>query len=214
MTVMRLTKLGHACLHLTDGDASVLIDPGAFSGGFEELTGLSAVLITHQHFDHLDPQRIGALLAANPQALVVCDPDTAPQLAEQGIQAQVGTAGTVFDAAGLAIEVFGERHAVIHPDIPGLRNVGYLVGGRFFHPGDSLTVPDKRVEVLGIPTGAPWLKSGEAVDFLRAVNPGVAVPIHDRTLAMPQMEYDRFTSLAPADTEVRVIGDGDSTDLG
>ncbi len=27
---MRLTKFGHACLHIEDEDASVLIDPGRF----------------------------------------------------------------------------------------------------------------------------------------------------------------------------------------
>ena len=35
---MRLQKLGHACLVVEDGSARVLIDPGTFSTGFEELT--------------------------------------------------------------------------------------------------------------------------------------------------------------------------------
>lgn len=210
---MHLTKLGHACLHISDGDASVLVDPGTFSSGFEELRGLSAILITHQHFDHLDMDRIGALVGANPQALVVADPDTAGQLAERGITAQVATAGDLIDAGGLSVRVFGEQHAVIHADIPVIPNVGYLVGDTVFHPGDSFTVPDVSVPVLALPTGAPWLKAGEAIDYLRAVAPHVAVPIHDRTLAMPQMEYGRFESLGPADTEIRVLTDGGSTDV-
>lgn len=210
---MHLTKLGHACLHIEDDDASVLIDPGTFSSGFEELRGLSAILITHQHFDHLDMDRIGSLVEANPQALVVADQDTAAQLDERGIRTQVARAGDAFDAGGLSVRVFGEQHAMIHADIPVIPNVGYLVGDTVFHPGDSFTVPDVPVPVLGLPTGAPWLKAGEAVDFLRAVAPQVAVPIHDRTLAMPQMEYGRFESLAPADTEIRVLTDGGSTDL-
>ncbi|ANI41642.1 metallo-beta-lactamase superfamily protein [Mycolicibacterium vaccae 95051] len=44
--------------------ATVLIDPGNFSHGFEGVTGLSAILITHQQHDHADLQR----LPANPQA--------------------------------------------------------------------------------------------------------------------------------------------------
>src|ERR1700712_4625623 len=67
---MRITKLGHSCLHVVDGDADILLDPGTFSTGFEQLTGLTAVLITHQPPDPLDLDRLPAVLAANPQATV------------------------------------------------------------------------------------------------------------------------------------------------
>lgn len=210
---MRLTKWGHACLQITDGGASVLVDPGSLSSGFEDLRGLSAILVTHQHFDHLDMDRIGALVEANPRAVLVADRDSAAQLGERGIPVRVVTAGDVLDADGLSVRVFGEEHARIHADIPVIPNVGYLVGETVFHPGDSFTVPDVPVPVLALPTGAPWLKAGEAIDFLRAVGPQVAVPIHERTLSMPEMEYRRFESLGAAETEIRVLSDGGSTDL-
>lgn len=210
---MQLTKLGHACLHLTEGDASVLIDPGAFSAGFEDLRGLTAILITHQHFDHLDLDRIGALVEANPQALIMSDRDSAAQLGERGITAQVATAGDSFDAGGLTVAVYGEQHAVIHADVPIIPNVGYLVGATVFHPGDSFTIPDVDIPVLGLPTGAPWLKAAEVIDYLRAIAPPLAIPIHDATLAMPEMDYRRAEQLAPADTEVRVVPNGESTRL-
>lgn len=211
---MRLTKLGHSCLHITDGDASVLIDPGSFSSGFEALRGLSAILVTHQHADHLDMDRIGALVEANPQAVVVSDHGTAAQLAEAGITATAVQAGEVFDAGGLSVRVLGEQHAVIHADIPVIPNVGYLLGDTIFHPGDAFTVPDVAVPVLGLPTGAPWLKVAEAIDYLRAVAPQVAVPIHERALARPEMAYQLFEDLRPPDTEIRVLSDGGGTDLG
>lgn len=213
MAPMRLTKLGHACLHIADGDASILLDPGVFSAGFEELRGLTAILITHQHVDHLDMDRMAVLVEANPQALVVADHDTAGQLADAQITAQVARAGEVLDAGGLSVRVFGEQHAVVHADIPVIPNLGYLVGDTVFHPGDSFTLPDVAVPVLALPTGAPWLKAGEVIDFLRAVAPHLTVPIHERTLAMPEMEYQRLERLRPADTEVRVLSDGESTDV-
>ncbi len=62
-------------------------------------------------------------------------------------------------------------------------NTGYVVDdGAFYHPGDSLFVPEQKVDVLGLPTSAPWLKTGEAVEFLRTVAPRVAVPIHQGLL--------------------------------
>ena len=59
------------------GDKAVLFDPGNFSHGFEGITGLSAILITHQHPDHADVTRLPALIEANPQAALYADPQTA-----------------------------------------------------------------------------------------------------------------------------------------
>ena len=74
------------------------------------------------------------------------------------------------------------QHAVIHPDLPRLDNSGYLLtlgGERVYHPGDSLTVPDAAVDILLAPISAPWLKIGEAVDFVRAVAAPRTLGIHD-----------------------------------
>lgn len=209
---MRLTKYEHSCVLVEDGDGRILIDPGVFSHGFEGLTGLTAVLVTHQHPDHVDVDRLGQLLKTNADASLHADEGAAATLAERGIAASVVHAGDRFDV-GADVAVFGTDHAVIHPDIPIVPNVGYLVGGRFFHPGDAFTVPDVPVDVLGLPTGAPWLKLAEAVEYLRDVAPRVAVPIHEAVLSMPQMHYDRFVSLALDGTTVRVLAPGTSADL-
>jgi len=153
---MRITKFRHACLLVEDADARVLLDPGSYSVEFDDLTGLTAVLITHQHPDHVDPDRLRPVLERNPEAKVFADEDTVSKLATVGIEATAVHAGDTLDV-GVEVKVFGKDHAVIHPDVPTVPNVGYLVGGRFFHPGDSFTVPDADVEVLGLPTAAPWL---------------------------------------------------------
>jgi L-ascorbate metabolism protein UlaG (beta-lactamase superfamily) len=212
-TAMRAQKFGHSCLLIEEGDARVLLDPGTFSRGFEELRGLTAVLVTHQHPDHLDTERIVPLLAANPQARIYADEATAAQLDERGLSPVVARAGEHFDADGLAVEVIGHDHAVIHPDIPVIPNVGYLVGGRVFHPGDQLTVPEKAVEILAIPAVAPWLKISEAVDYLRAVAPRTAIPIHEAVSSVPQMYYRLLDQLGPDDTHLLVLDDGEPADL-
>jgi L-ascorbate metabolism protein UlaG (beta-lactamase superfamily) len=212
-TTVRAQKFGHSCLLIEEGDARVLVDPGTFSRGFEDLRGLTAVLVTHQHPDHLDTERIIPLLAANRNARIYADEATAARLDELGLSPVVARAGEHFDADGLAVEVIGRDHAVIHPDIPVIPNVGYLVGGRVFHPGDQLTVPDKPVEVLAIPAVAPWLKISEAVDYLRAVAPRTAIPIHEAVSAVPQMYYRLLESLGPEDTHLLVLDDGEPADL-
>ncbi|WP_129668952.1 MBL fold metallo-hydrolase [Phytoactinopolyspora endophytica] len=206
---MKLTKYEHSCVLVEDGDARVLIDPGNFSHGFEELTGLTAVLVTHQHPDHLDVERLPRVLEHNPDAALYTDAGTAEVLAQMHIESTTVHAGDRLDL-GVEVDVHGEQHAVIHPDIPVVPNVGYLVGGRFFHPGDSFAPPPVDVEILGMPTAAPWQKLSEAIDFLRAVEPATAIPIHQAILTKPEMYYGHFQRLGPERTDLRLLEPGDT----
>ncbi|MBU3749704.1 MAG: MBL fold metallo-hydrolase [Mycobacterium sp.] len=204
---MELTHFGHSNLLVQLGVARLLFDPGNFSHGFEGITGLSAILITHQHPDHADPQRLPDLVDANPQAALYADPQTAAMLGGRWRAVHPGDAFTV---DGVTIRGAGGRHAVIHPEIPVIDNISYLVGddehpAKLMHPGDALFVPGEPVEVLATPAAAPWLKISEAVDYLRAVAPRHAVPIHQGIIAAQALPifYGRLTEMT--DTDFRVL---------
>lgn len=212
---MEVTHFGHSCVLLDTGAARLLIDPGNFSTGFEEVTGLDAVLVTHQHPDHLDLERLPALLRANPDARLIVDSGTAGQLNDLDVDREHETVepGTALRVAGAQIEVLGGQHAVIHPDIPRIVNNGYLLDGTHFHPGDALDTVPANLEVLFLPTAAPWQKLSEAVTYLRAVAPRTAVPIHQGILAVPGMYYGHFERLGPEATTVRVLDPATPTTL-
>ena len=203
---VQTTHLGHSCVLLDTGAARLLIDPGTLAPGFESVTGLDAVLVTHQHPDHLDPDRLAPLLRANPDARLLVDAGTAGQLT--GVDHEVLAPGDAVRVAGARVEVLGGEHARIHPEIPVIANNAYLVDDTHLHPGDSFTTPPDPVDVLFLPTAAPWLKAAEVVDYLRAVAPRTAVPVHQGLLAHPAVLYGLFTTLAPDGTDVRVLDHG------
>jgi L-ascorbate metabolism protein UlaG (beta-lactamase superfamily) len=213
---MRLTKFGHSCLLVEEGGARLLLDPGGYSEGFEALEGLTAICVTHQHPDHLDTGRLRALLDANPGARVVSDEGSAPALGEAGAEVEVVGDGDELTLGGLEVRVAGRDHAVVHPDVPVVPNVGYLVGGRLFHPGDAFTVPEEPVELLAVPAGAPWLKLAEAVDYLRRVGPRVAFPVHEKVLSErgQALHYGQLERLGAGDRgSFRNLDDGRPVEL-
>ncbi|GAA1845655.1 MBL fold metallo-hydrolase [Pseudonocardia alni subsp. carboxydivorans] len=201
---MKLTHYGHACVLVDTGAARLLFDPGAFSSGFSGLEGLDAILVTHQHFDHVDADALRTLLRANPDAALVTDGQTAGQL--DGIDARTAVPGDVLALGGAEVSVVGSGdHAQIHPDIPLVANNGYLVDGALLHPGDAYVPPGvDELATLLLPTGAPWLKVSEAIDYLRSVAPRRVVPIHEGTLADPTLHYRFFDNLGPDATTLLV----------
>ncbi|WP_250400390.1 MBL fold metallo-hydrolase [Streptomyces cellostaticus] len=180
---MRLTKKTHACVRLEKGGRTLVIDPGGF-GEPDAAAGADAILVTHEHPDHFDEGRLRDALEARPGAELWTLKSVADRLAaaHPGRVHTVGD-GDTFTAAGFDVQVHGELHAVIHPDIPRVTNVGYLIdGGRVFHPGDALTVPGEPVDTLLVPVMAPWNKISEIIDYVREVGPRRALDVHDALL--------------------------------
>ena len=179
---MRLSKLGHACVRVRTDQGVLVIDPGAFTEP-SALDGADALLITHEHLDHFAPERILAAAAANPALRIWTNASVASQLSMLGERVTSVAHGDAFTAVGLDVEVHGGLHAVIHPEIQRIANIGFLLDGRLFHPGDALTLPGRRVEVLMAPIYAPWSRVEEVIDYVRAVGAPRTFAMHDAGLS-------------------------------
>jgi L-ascorbate metabolism protein UlaG (beta-lactamase superfamily) len=185
MRAMELTKQGHSCVVLSEEGRKLVIDPGGFTDP-SALEGATAVLITHEHPDHFEPQRLRAALDADPALEVWTNKSVAAQLEGLGGRVHVVGAGDAVTVTGFDVRVHGELHAEVHPEIPRIANIGFLVdggaSGPVFHPGDALTVPDEPVATLLLPMHAPWSRTAELIDYLRAVHADQAFAVHDGLL--------------------------------
>lgn len=182
---MKITKHAHACVELDSDGRGLLIDPGTFTPNAAELIArASAVLITHEHYDHVDTEALDAALASRAD-LSVWGPSSVTGRWTSAYPDRVRAVrdGDTFTANGVSVAVHGETHARVHADIPQVANVGYLVEGAVYHPGDAYHVPDARVSTLLVPTSGPWTKLGDAVDYVRAVSPDAIIQIHELMLS-------------------------------
>lgn len=181
---MKLTKHEHACVVFEKDGASVVVDPGSFSAGAAEIiAGAEAILLTHEHFDHVNEAAISEALAARPDLRVYGPAALRDTFGAHADQFTAVAAGDELSLASFDIGVHGSVHAVIHQDIPPVANVGYLFDGSVYHPGDAYHVPDVPVSVLLLPTSGPWMKIAEAADYVRAVRPQQIVQIHEMLLS-------------------------------
>jgi L-ascorbate metabolism protein UlaG (beta-lactamase superfamily) len=190
-----MIKYTHACVRLEDGDRKLVIDPGLWSEA-ESLAGVTDVLITHEHYDHVDTEKLADAKSIDSNLKVYAPSSVAQQLAGLGDSVVTVGAGDTFTAAGFEVRVVGGEHAEIYEGLPGVVNVGYIIGGAIYHPGDSLFRPDTAIETLLLPVSAPWLKLAEALDFVRDLKPRRAHPIHDALLSeIGQSAFDNWASL-------------------
>jgi L-ascorbate metabolism protein UlaG (beta-lactamase superfamily) len=184
---MKLTKFTHACVRLEKDGQALVLDPGTYSETGQALDGAGAVLITHEHGDHVDVPAVVLALQGNDALQVFAPAGVAGKLRSEAPFAEPRIhevdPGSTFSPAGFDVRTFGGQHALIHPQIPVVANIGYLVDSNVYHPGDSFVIPDGiPVRTLLVPVHAPWNKVGEVVDFVIGVRAARAFPIHDALL--------------------------------
>lgn len=178
---MQLTKFGHACVRIAKDGRRLVVDPGGLTEP-QALDGADAVLVTHEHFDHFAQDTLRKAAESNPALRIWTNTSVAAQLDGLGSRVTPVGEGEAFTAAGFDVKVHGTWHAVIHPDIPRVGNIGFLVDDALFHPGDALTVPDITVDTLLLPVHGPWSTTGQLIDYVREVGPKQAYAIHDGAL--------------------------------
>lgn len=195
---MKITKFGHCCLLIEENKTRILTDPGAFTTLQNEEMNIHAVLITHEHADHLHIPSVKIILDNNPKVTILCNKDVGELLAKESVPFTCIEDGQKVTIKNITIEASGSAHAIIDPSIEGIMNTGFFIGERFFYPGDAFHNPKRAVDILALPVSAPWMKFSEAIAYAKEIQPSVCIPVHDGILLYPGMMAAQYKKVLGA----------------
>lgn len=178
---MKITKFGHCCLLIETKGARILTDPGNYNVT-PEVAGVDAILITHEHQDHLHVESLQKILVRSPEVQVLSHASVGKILDEAGIKYSLIADGEVIGVKGVDVESCGSEHACIHHDLLKVQNTGFYIDQTLFYPGDSFHNPKKDIAVLALPVAGPWMKLEEAIEYTKLIKPKAVFPVHDGML--------------------------------
>ncbi|MEO8863265.1 MAG: MBL fold metallo-hydrolase [Candidatus Saccharimonadales bacterium] len=175
---MDITKYEHACLDIKQDNQRLIIDPGGFTALLTDFSNVCAVVITHQHADHLNPELLQKIANGSPKVKIFTAQDVVSKL-DRALDVTEVSNGSYVNIGPFNLKFFGGEHATIHSSYPAVQNVGVMINDKLYYPGDALLNPGVSVEVLAVPAHAPWMKTSETIDFILAIKPKKVFPTHN-----------------------------------
>ena len=190
---MKLTKYQHACFMVEKDGQALVVDPGTFSSDFIAPSNVVAVVVTHEHPDHFDLAHLNEIADKNPDVQIFAPEPVVSKL--EAFNKQAAVPGEKITVGPFELVFHGGQHALIHDSIPPIKNIGLMINDLIYFPGDSFTLPGTPVDTLLLPASAPWMKAGDAMNFLGIVKPRLCIPTHDAILSSEGKEViDRLLS--------------------
>jgi hypothetical protein len=169
-------------MFIEENGKRLVIDPGDFTELPEDLSGITVVVITHLHEDHLGKENIKKILAVNPELILVGNEEVITALEDIEAAKETVTENGKKTIGGFELELFVGDHAVVYLQVP-CQNLRLVVNGQLYYPGDSLVPLGRKVAAIATPLSAPWTKVSEILDFATASEADRFFPVHDMLLS-------------------------------
>ena len=179
---MKLTKLVHSCLLVEKDGTKILVDPGVYSWQDEkmkhfDLSGISAVVVTHNHPDHFNVDFANAVKQASPGAVWYGTQETSDSLKDIDVSGQT-------NGDDQNIRFIESKHADLSPWFNNQPlHTSYVIFDEILVSGDCQTLNGSngaRILAAAV-NGGPW---GAVVGFTKMIEamsdrPKTVVPLHD-----------------------------------
>jgi len=199
--------VGHASLYLTYGDMVIHVDPVAQEGDYSKLPKADLILVTHDHYDHLDLKAIS--LIKKPGTKIVCNITSASQLTG-AIVMKNGENSEVLSVRIEAVPAYNIKHmrAPGKPYHPKGEGNGYIITlgkTRIYFAGDTENIPEmanlKNIDIAFLPMNLPYtMEPWMVADCLTKFHTRILYPYHfgstDTSLLLPLVDTTK--------TEVRI----------
>lgn len=178
---MKLTKFDHSTFYLEKDGRGILFDPVEYTAKLPVFNNLDAIIITHKHGDHFQPETLQNIRENNPNTKVYTTADNSESIADS----IVAKPGQQIEVGNFTLNFFGSnQHAPIYNREIPCENLGVIVDGILANPGDSFDpLPNNNVKVLLVPISAPWLKVEDAIKYVETIRPEIAINAHDALLS-------------------------------
>jgi L-ascorbate metabolism protein UlaG (beta-lactamase superfamily) len=209
---MKVSRYTQSCLLIEDGGSRILIDPsGDEKENLDKFGRLDAVFYTHEHGDHFDADMARTFVEQG-IAPVYCNASTGEQIKASKT---VVKDGQEYNINGVKVKAMGLPHCLMPNGSEGPQNTGYLINGKFFHPGDGKELADFSVDNLALPITGPDVSMKDSFMFAKQVSAKNVIPIHyDKLGANPDV-YATFAGFFPSDFSYKfqVLAHGKSIEL-
>lgn len=180
-----MSFLGHATFMMSWNGKIIFVDPVSGEADYSKLPKADVILITHEHFDHMDPKTVSSIKTAPTK--IIGSPEVARQIPGMIVMKN----GDTQMVDGLGIESVPAYNVVnmrapgkpFHPK--GVGN-GYLVtlgDKRVYIAGDTENIPEmknlRNIDIAFLPMNLPYTMTPEMVaDAAKAFKPKILYPYH------------------------------------
>lgn len=183
--VVEMHFIGHASLMFKVNEFIIHIDPVRSSGSYANLPKADLILVTHDHYDHLDLQLINDLKKQG--TIMLCNAKSAVRVKWAEVM-KAGDKKTFHDIVIEAVPAYNIKHMrapgqPFHPKGDGNGYVLTIGDKKFYIAGDTENIPEmknlKNVDIAFLPMNLPYTMNPEMVaDAAKSFNPKILYPYH------------------------------------
>ena len=182
---LTIQPINHSAIRFEFKSKQYYVDP-AGAADWTKMPKADAILITHEHGDHLSPDTINAI---KKDTTVIFAPEAVVKKAGFGKVISVGETMSAVDISVEAIPAYNLTPARLNFHPKERKDNGYILtfgGKRVYVAGDTEGTPEmkslKNIDIAFLPINLPYtMPPQEAADAARAFKPKILYPYHQGT---------------------------------